>query len=101
MSGQSIKSDTLYQKFKRKPEYMGVVLIVAIVILNIAMEGFEFFNPSSIQSLFITAMPLVILTAAQVIVLISGNLARSCRGTCANVRGCSSVGLINDERDRR
>ena len=74
MSGQSINGDTLFQKFKRKPEYMGTVLIVAIVILNIAMEGVEFFNPASIQTLFITAMPLVILTVAQVIVLISGNI---------------------------
>ncbi len=63
-----------YMKFIRKPEYMGTVLIIAIVILNIIMEGGEFFNPSKLQTLFSTAMPLVILTMAQVIVLVSGNI---------------------------
>lgn len=63
-----------FQKFKRKPEYMGTVLIFAIIILNIAMQGGSFFNPSSVQTVFSTALPLVILTMAQVIVLISGNI---------------------------
>jgi len=37
------------------------------------MEGREFFAPYSMQTIFSTAMPLVILTMAQVIVLVSGN----------------------------
>ncbi len=74
MKNSSNGFKAFYQKFKRKPEYMGTVLIIAIVILNIIMEGVEFFNPSSIQTLFSTALPLVILTMAQVIVLISGNI---------------------------
>ena len=35
------------------------------------------------------------------IVLFFPVFAHSCMGACANVRGCSSVGPINDERDRR
>ncbi len=63
-----------YRKFKRKPEYMGTVLILAIIILNIAMEGGAFFTKDSMQNLFNSALPLVILTIAQVIVLIGGNI---------------------------
>ncbi len=63
-----------FQKFKREPEYMGTVLILAIVVLNVAMEGGSFFAPYSLQTIFSTAMPLVILTMAQVIVLVSGNI---------------------------
>lgn len=70
--GNRIKD--FYTKFKRKPEYMGTVLIVAIVILNIIMEGGSFFRTESFQTLFSTAMPLVILTMAQIFVLVSGNI---------------------------
>lgn len=63
-----------YQGFKRKPEYMGTLLILAIIVLNLIVEGGELFRSYSIQTLFSTAMPLVILTMAQVIVLVSGNI---------------------------
>lgn len=65
---------TFYRRFKQKPEYMGTVLIIAIILLNIAMEGGEFFTTSSMQNLFNSALPLVILTIAQVVVLITGNI---------------------------
>jgi ribose/xylose/arabinose/galactoside ABC-type transport system permease subunit len=53
---------------------MGTVLIVAIVLLNFAMMGPGFIAPDSIQTIFKTAMPLVILTMGQVVVLVSGNI---------------------------
>ena len=63
-----------FQTFKREPEYMGTILILAIVVLNVAMQGLSFFAPYSMQTIFSTAMPLVILTMAQVMVLVSGNI---------------------------
>lgn len=65
---------TQFDRFRRKPEYMGTVLIIAIILLNIAVQGGAFFNPSSLQTLFSTALPLIILTMAQSIILISGNI---------------------------
>ena len=64
----------LLNDFKRKPEYMGFVLIALIVALNILMQGSAFFRASSMQTLFSTATPLVVLTMAQCIVMISGNI---------------------------
>jgi ribose/xylose/arabinose/galactoside ABC-type transport system permease subunit len=61
-------------RFKRKPEYMGFILIVIIIALNIVMQGSAFFRSSSMQTLFSTATPLVVLTMAQCIVMISGNI---------------------------
>lgn len=70
----SSKLGAYYQRFKRKPEYMGTVLILAIILLNILMQGGAFFKPETMQTLFSTGLPLVILTMAQVVVLISGNI---------------------------
>ena len=64
----------LLNDFKRKPEYMGFVLIVLIIALNILMQGSAFFRASSMQTLFSTATPLVVLTMAQCVVMISGNI---------------------------
>jgi ribose/xylose/arabinose/galactoside ABC-type transport system permease subunit len=64
----------LMNEFKRKPEYMGFVLIVLIIALNILMQGSPFFRGSNMQTLFSTTTPLVMLTMAQCIVMISGNI---------------------------
>jgi ribose/xylose/arabinose/galactoside ABC-type transport system permease subunit len=70
-----LSASTFWQKFRLKPEYMGTLLIVAITILNIVMVGpGGFFSSSSMQNIFMPALPLVILTMGQVIVLVSGNI---------------------------
>ncbi len=68
------KLGAYFREFKREPEYMGAVLILAIILLNVLMQGGAFFRPETMQTLSSTAMPLVILTMAQVAVLISGNI---------------------------
>jgi len=64
----------LLNEFKRKPEYMGFILILLVIALNIVMQGSPFFRSSSMQTLFSTATPLAVLTMAQCIVMISGNI---------------------------
>jgi ribose/xylose/arabinose/galactoside ABC-type transport system permease subunit len=64
----------LLDGFKHKPEYMGSMLIVVIIALNIVMQGGAFFRASTMQTLFSTAAPLVVLTMAQCVVMISGNI---------------------------
>jgi ribose transport system permease protein len=63
-----------FENFKNKPEFMGVVLLIVIIILNIIMQGTTFFLPSTFQTLFSTNTPLIILTMAQCIVLLTGNI---------------------------
>ncbi len=74
MKNNRLSVNAYFNIFKQKPEYMGSVLIVVIIILNIIMQGAAFFKASSMQTLFSTAMPLVILTMAQSIVMVSGNI---------------------------
>lgn len=74
MNNSKLTFGDYYHRFKRKPEYMGTVLIIAIILLNILMEGGEFFTTDSMQTLFSSALPLVVLTMAQVVVLITGNI---------------------------
>lgn len=63
-----------YENFKRKPEFMGTVLLVVIVLLNMIMQGSAFFRASTFQTLFSTNTPLIILTMAQCVVLMTGNI---------------------------
>lgn len=74
MNGSKLDFRTYFNIFKRKPEYMGTVLIVTIIILNIIVQGSGFFKTSSMRTLFSTATPLVILTMSQSIIMISGNI---------------------------
>lgn len=68
------RKETGFQKFKRRPEFMGVVLLAAIVLLNMLMQGSSFFRASTFQTLFSTNTPLIILTMAQCIILLTGNI---------------------------
>lgn len=63
-----------FEKFKRQPEYMGFILLFAVIILNIITQGLGFFKASTFQTLLSTNTPLIILTMAQCIVLLSGNI---------------------------
>lgn len=64
-----------YYWFRQKPEFMGTVLIFAVLVFNIVVQGPKsFFSASSMQTLFSTALPLIMLTMAQSIVMISGNI---------------------------
>lgn len=63
-----------FQEFKAKPEFMGIILLFAIIILNILMQGSAFFRASTFQTLFSTNTPLIILTMAQCIILLTGNI---------------------------
>jgi ribose/xylose/arabinose/galactoside ABC-type transport system permease subunit len=61
-------------EFKTKPEFMGLVLLVIIVLLNIVTQRGAFFTSSNAANIFANNTPLIILTMAQCIVLISGNI---------------------------
>lgn len=68
------KKSVSFQDLRSKPEFMGVVLLIAIIILNIIMQGSAFFRASTFQTLFSTNTPLIILTMAQCIILLTGNI---------------------------
>lgn len=63
-----------YARFKKTPEFMGTVLLIAVVLLNMLMQGSAFFRVSTFKTLFSTNTPLIILTMAQCIILLTGNI---------------------------
>lgn len=63
-----------YARFKKTPEFMGTVLLVAVIILSMIMQGSAFFRVSTFKTLFSTNTPLIILTMAQCIILLTGNI---------------------------
>ena len=63
------------QKFKRTPAFTGFVLFSIALILNIALQGpAGFFSPQSLNTLFSTSVPFLLVVMAQGILLISGTL---------------------------
>jgi ribose/xylose/arabinose/galactoside ABC-type transport system permease subunit len=62
------------RSFKAKPEFMGVVILVIVVILNIITQQGKFFQASNFANIFANNTPLIILTMAQCMVLLSGNI---------------------------
>jgi len=69
-----MKQNNTWMKFRRQPEYMGVVLLAVIIILNIITQGSDFFKASSFQTILSTNTPLIILTMGQCVVLFTGNI---------------------------
>jgi ribose/xylose/arabinose/galactoside ABC-type transport system permease subunit len=63
-----------FDRFKRQPEYMGVILLTAVIHLTLSHRVQAFLRRPSLQTLLSTNTPLIILTMAQCIVLISGNI---------------------------
>jgi len=64
----------LFSDARGKPEFMGVVLLIIIVLLNIVTQQGKFFSASNFANIFANNTPLIILTMAQCMVLISGNI---------------------------
>ena len=62
------------QSFRTKPEFMGVVLLLIVTLLNMLVQQESFFKASNFANIFANNTPLVVLTMAQCIVLLSGNI---------------------------
>jgi ribose/xylose/arabinose/galactoside ABC-type transport system permease subunit len=63
-----------FRAFRNRPEFMGVALLAVIVVLNVITQQGKFFSSSNLVTIFANNTPLVILTMAQCVVLISGNI---------------------------
>ena len=68
------KIESAVSRLKRTPEYMGIVLLAVIILLNIIMQRSTFFRASTFQTLLSTNTPLIVLTMAQCIILLTGNI---------------------------
>jgi len=64
----------MLQSFRTKPEFMGVVLLLIVTLLNVLVQQESFFRASTFANIFANNTPLVVLTMAQCIVLLSGNI---------------------------
>jgi len=64
-----------FQRFRRTPAFVGFTLFMAVLILNIIVQGpGQFFSTRSINTLFSKNMPLLLTTMAMAPLLISGVL---------------------------
>jgi len=68
-----------FASIRRKPAFTGFVLFMLTIILNAAVQGpGSFFSIRSINTLFATSIPFLLLVMAQGVLLISGTLDVSC-----------------------
>ena len=65
---------TGFKRFRRTPAFTGAVLFFIALVLNITMQGPGFFNLGSLNTLFTKNTPLILITLAQGLLLISGTL---------------------------
>jgi ribose transport system permease protein len=64
-----------FKRFRRTPAFTGAVLFLFALILNIIMQGpGNFFNLGNLNTLFSKNTPLILITMAQGLLLISGTL---------------------------
>jgi ribose transport system permease protein len=65
----------LLLRFKKSPAFTGFVLFMIALILNVAVQGpGSFFSSRSINTLFATNIPFLLIVMAQGVLLISGTL---------------------------
>jgi len=66
---------TGFSRFRRTPAFTGAVLFLIALLLNIAMQGpGSFFGLGNLNTLFSKNTPLILITLAQGLLLISGTL---------------------------
>lgn len=77
-----------FRKFRRQPAFTGFILFVIVVVLNIVIQGIStcitggftagnflaFFSPVSLNTIFMTNMPFILVTIGQAILLIIGQM---------------------------
>jgi ribose transport system permease protein len=65
----------MFQRFRRSPTFVGFTLFIAVLFLNVLVQGpMQFFSGRSINTLFSKNMPLLLTTMAMAPLLISGTL---------------------------
>jgi ribose transport system permease protein len=65
----------IFQRFRRTPAFVGFTLFLAVLILNILVQGpMQFFSIRNLNTLFSKNMPLLLTTMAMCPLLISGTL---------------------------
>ncbi len=77
-----------FKRFRRTPAFTGFILFLVVLVLNIIIQGWSqclsrgvsidsmlaFFNPSCINSLFVSNMPFIMLTLGQAVLLLVGQM---------------------------
>jgi len=65
----------MFSRFRRNPAFTGFVLFMVALILNAVIQGpSSFFSAKSINTLFLTNIPFLLLVMAQCVLLITGTL---------------------------
>ena len=68
-----------FDRFRKTPAFMGLVLLLIALVLNAALQGpGSFFSIKSINTLFAKNTPFILVAIAQSILLLSGTMDISC-----------------------
>ena len=83
-----------FQLFRKTPAFTGFILFCTILIINIIVQGpAAFFSPRNLNTLFSKNTPLILVTLAQSLLLISGVLNISVGVTLALVNVVAIMGF--------
>ncbi|MCQ2530506.1 MAG: ABC transporter permease [Lachnospiraceae bacterium] len=77
-----------FRRFRRKPAFTGFILFLVVLLLNIIVQGWSqclsrgfsignalaFFQPSSLNSIFMSNMPFILVTIGQALLLLVGQM---------------------------
>ena len=74
MTGKGQKAAKGFASLRKAPEFMGLILLLIVIILNIITQGAGFFSANNFSMIFSKNTPLILLTMAQSIVILTGNI---------------------------
>ncbi len=77
-----------FRRFRKKPAFTGCMLFIAVLILNIIIQGWSsclsggvsaehilsFFQPSALKSIIMTNLPFILVTMGQALLLLVGQM---------------------------
>lgn len=82
------------KNYSKDPSFPGFIVLVLLVIINASIEP-NFFSYSTVKSNFMTFTPLILISMAQGIVILSGNLDLSV-GAGMSLITCIMASLLTD-----
>jgi len=77
-----------FRRFRRKPAFTGFILFLIVLLINVVVQGWSqclsrgvsvgnilaFFQPSSLNSIFMSNMPFILITIGQALLLLVGQM---------------------------
>lgn len=91
---RNFKFIDFFKNYSKDPAFPGFIVLVLLVIINASLQP-NFFSYSTVKSNFMTFTPLILISMAQGIVILSGNLDLSV-GAGMSLVTCIMASLLTD-----